>query len=206
LLHFYKKIPDVKLNIRNREKQLFKPVLKVFQNTRTFDELLPVISKYVNQKRQSNANTLHASLYRLINDVIKTQNTYSLDSGMMWNIVKNTLQGKDIPYKPQSYDTVEFGTISQKGIIESLQQVFDAKPGKRHPGIKTLTFDKDKLQRLSKVYDLSKQVSVKLSVEDVEDIGLDRHITEQPSAQNMQDLSQENQNLSIKTSQNIAKI
>jgi hypothetical protein len=31
LLHFKDKIPDIKLNIQNREKQLFKPILRVFQ-------------------------------------------------------------------------------------------------------------------------------------------------------------------------------
>ena len=33
LLHFNEKIPDIKLNIKGREKQLFKPVPRVFQNT-----------------------------------------------------------------------------------------------------------------------------------------------------------------------------
>jgi hypothetical protein len=209
LLHFHGKIPELKLNIQNREKQLFKPVLKAFQSTQTFNELLPVISKYVNQKRQSNANTLHASLYRLINDLIKAQDTYSLESGLIWNIVKETLQGKDIPYKPQSYDTVEFGAISQKGIIETLQQVFAAKSGKRHPGIKTLTFDKDKLQRLGKIYELTTDISVKVGVEDVEhveDIGLDKHLTEQSSDKKTEDIDQENQNLSDKTSQSVENI
>jgi hypothetical protein len=65
LLHFKDKIPDIKLNIHNREKQLFKPVLRVFQKTETtLNELLPVISKYISQRRQSNANTQHAFLYR----------------------------------------------------------------------------------------------------------------------------------------------
>jgi hypothetical protein len=35
-------------------------------------------------------------------------------------------EGKEIPSKPHSYDTVEFGVISQKGIVEMLEQVFGA--------------------------------------------------------------------------------
>ena len=38
LLHFNDKIPDIKLNIHNREKQLFKPVIRLFQNTKTLEE------------------------------------------------------------------------------------------------------------------------------------------------------------------------
>ena len=54
LLHFNEKIPDIKLNIKGREKQLFKPVLRIFQNTHALKELLPVISNYVVQKREAN--------------------------------------------------------------------------------------------------------------------------------------------------------
>ncbi len=75
LLHYKDKIPDVKLNIENREKQLFKPLIRVFQNTETLKELLPIISKYVRQKRESNANSLHAFLYRTIRELISAQKT-----------------------------------------------------------------------------------------------------------------------------------
>ena len=47
LLHFHEKIPDIKLNIKRREKQLFKPIIRIFQNSKALVELLPVISKYV---------------------------------------------------------------------------------------------------------------------------------------------------------------
>ena len=63
LLHFKDRIPDIQLNIQNREKQLFKPVLRLFQDTETLRELLPVVSKYVSQRRESNANTLYTLQY-----------------------------------------------------------------------------------------------------------------------------------------------
>jgi hypothetical protein len=91
LLHFKDKIPDIKLNIQNREKQLFKPVLRVFQNTQTLDELLPVISKYISQRRESNANTQHAFLYRTIRELKQKQNSYELES----NLTKDGWEEKD---------------------------------------------------------------------------------------------------------------
>ena len=78
------KIANVKLNIENREKQLFKPLIRVFQNTETLNELLPIISKYVRQKRENNANSLSAFLYRTIKDLINAQNTTELESGLIW--------------------------------------------------------------------------------------------------------------------------
>jgi hypothetical protein len=184
LLHFKDKILDIKLNIQGREKQLFKPVLRVFQHTQTQNKLLPVISKYISQRRENNANTLNAFLYDHMKGLIKAQNTYELESNLIWNTIKGTLQGKDIPSKPQSYDTVEFGSISQKGITETLVQVFGAKPTKRHSG-RTLIFDQNKLQRLSRIYDLSIDVKVGpplpgvADVADVTHVGLDKHLDEQ---------------------------
>jgi hypothetical protein len=184
LLHFQDKILNIKLNIQGREKQLFKPILRVFQHTQTQDELLPVISKYISQRRENNANTLNAFLYDHVKGLINAQNTYELESNLIWNTIKSTLQGKDIPSKPQSYDTVEFGTISQKGITETLVQVFGAKPTKRHLG-RTLIFDQNKLQRLSRIYNLSIDVKVGTlaadvaEVADVAHVGLDKHIQEQ---------------------------
>ena len=215
LLHFHEKIPNIKLNIQNREKQLFKPVLRVFQGAKTLDELLPVISKYVNQRRESNANTLHAFLYELVTDLIKVQDTYELGSNLIWNTIKETLQGKEILSKPQSYDTVEFGIISQKGVIETLIQVFGAKAVKRHSG-RTLIFDHSKLQRLSRIYELSIDVRVNTSsssdgegvadMAHVADVGLDKHLNGQAIDNKIDGFEQQNQNLHDKTIENVENI
>jgi hypothetical protein len=130
LLHFKDKIADVKLNIENREKQLFKPLIRVFQNTETLNELLPIISKYVRQKRENNANSLLAFLYRTIRDLINAQNTTELESALIWSTITESLQGDAIPNKPQSYRSVEFGYLSQKEIIQILKDIFGAKSQK----------------------------------------------------------------------------
>jgi hypothetical protein len=159
LLHFHEKIPDVKLNIKRREKQLFKPIFRIFQNAKTLDELLPVISNYVTHKREANLSTLHAFLYRVVRDMIKSRKTPQLESGFIWEYIKSNLQGADAPGKALSYDTSEFGTITQKEIIQTLEHVFGAKTKKNH-GIRKLDFDISKLQRLGKVYDLATNVKV----------------------------------------------
>jgi hypothetical protein len=118
LLHFNDKIPDIKLNIKGREKQLFKPVLRVFQNTETLNDLLPVISNYVKQKREANDSTLHAFLYRAIRDMIKAQGTSELASRLIWDYIKTSLHGEEIQGRTLSYESSEFGTISQKEITQ----------------------------------------------------------------------------------------
>jgi len=163
LLHYHDKIPDIKLNLFNREKQLFKPVLRIFQKTETLRVLLPVISKYVSEKRQKNSNTLHAFLYRIIKDLIIQENGYDLSSSLIWKNItlSEILEGEFIPNKPLSYDTVEFGLISQKMITQILQDVFGARKSTRHGKSRGLIFDPNKIERLGKIYELSLDIKVK---------------------------------------------
>ena len=160
LLHFHDKIPDIKLNIENREKQLFKPIVRIFQNSQdVLDELLPVISNYVSQRRESNADSLYSHLYQLIKRMIKDENSTQLDSAKIWDSVINDLNGEVI--KAQTIQTSEFGPISQKQIIQILKDVFKAKPTRRHGNVRSLVFDPIILDKLSRVYDLDVDVKVK---------------------------------------------
>jgi hypothetical protein len=216
LLHFKDKIPNIKLNIKNREKQLFKPVLRVFQNTDTLRELLPVISNYVSQRRETNANTLHAFLYQVIIELIKSQNSFELESKMIWNTLTDVLAGEFNPNKKLSYDTSDFGIISRKEITQILKDVFGAKPSKRHGESSRLIFDKAKLERIGKLYDLSTEVKVvaidnshRKSGEDGYDgvdIGLDKHlIRDRSDEKNTESPANDNKN-NDNNSQNNKKI
>ena len=95
------------------------------------------------------------------------------------------MPGELIPNKKLSYESSEFGTISQKGIIEVLMQVFGARPSQNRREKRKLVFYMDKLERLGRVYDLSVEIKVGQSVTDATDvtgIGLDRHLREQEIA------------------------
>ena len=184
LVHFNDKIPDIRLNIENREKQLFKPIIRIFQNTETLKELLPIISKYVSQNRELNANTLHAFLYKTIKELIHIENSAELESNQIWDRIKANLQGDEIPNRKQSFQSVEFGEISQKGIVQILKDVFGATKSKRHGEGRKLVFDVNKLERLGKIYDLSIDIQVDQKEENGTHgthgtlVGLDRHIHE----------------------------
>ena len=163
---------------------MFKNVLIIFQDTEKLKELLPIVSKYVSQKREGNINTLYAFLYRTITDLIKAQDTTKLESSLIWNYIMEVLPGEEIPHKKLSYESSEFGTISQKGIIEIFMQVFGAQRSLNRREKRKLLFDMDKLERLGKVYNLSMEIKVGPSitdVTDVTDIGLDKHLKDYPA-------------------------
>jgi hypothetical protein len=159
LLHFNEKIPDIKLNIRARERQLFKPIIRVFQNTETLDKLLPVITNYITQKREANDASFNAFLYTTAVNMIAEQKTTTIPSRDFWNRIVLDLEATEIPGKKQSCDSTEFGIISQKEIIQTLEHVFGVKKKKTNT-VRHLIFNVAKLQQLGKVYDVSVKVEV----------------------------------------------
>ena len=187
LCHFHDKLPSIKLNLTGRERQLFMPTIRVFQSTQILDKLRAVIGNYVSKRREANANTLLAFLYHTVMDLVKTRNTTELESSLIWNTITESLPGNDLPNKPLSYDSSEFGIISQKRIVETLIQVFGAKQSNNRRQERRLIFDVGKLQRLGQIYNLSVEVKIGVGtpvtdVTDVTHIGLDRHIYEPSGA------------------------
>ena len=176
LLHYNDPIPDIEIDLQNREKQLFKPLLRVFQNTETFNELLPVISQFVGKKRKATQDTFIAYLYGVLMALIRNHNSYELATSDIINVIKTDLECKDIPAKPLSFESSQFGTLSQKQITNMLDEIFGATKSPHHGNNSKWTFDKDKLARLGKIYQLSPNIKIGVG-EDGENIGLDKHLS-----------------------------
>jgi ribosomal protein S27E len=160
ILHFKDKMPNIKLNIRNREKQLFKPLLRMFRGTRTFEKLKPVINEYIRERRKDKANSFHAFLYRIVRDLIESTKSYELQSSSIWDFIKANLQWKEIPYKQQSIETVEFGVLSQKEVTLTLKNVFGAKPPKHTGSARSLVFSQHVLDRMKDTYEMDVEIEV----------------------------------------------
>jgi hypothetical protein len=166
LVHFNDKIPNIKLNIANREKQLFKPLLRVFQNTDTQKELLEVVSHFVRERRERNTDTLHSTLFRLMEFLVDCHKKHQHETGIIWKTLKDWLPGSEIPHKPLSYESEQFGTISQKMIVEILENDFSARrPAHKGPK-KELIFDKEILAGLKEKYHTDLKVEVSQQQED----------------------------------------
>ena len=105
LSHYRDIYPDIKINLQNREKQLFKPLLRIFQNTDTFNELRPVLSQFVGNKRRANADTLNAFLYHMLTELVVSTNSYEFTSNDIIDYIKDVLRCEDIPNKPLSFES-----------------------------------------------------------------------------------------------------
>ena len=151
LLHYNDIIPDIQLTIKNRDKQLCKPLIRLFQNSKeAVSEIIIALSKLLLEKKQRKENTLEARLYSLILDLV-AYHGLTLKNELIWSTFKEEVEGTDNPNKPQSYDTIEYYTISQRRITDILVDKFGAI--RAHDGnSRILRFDQDKLNKLASNY------------------------------------------------------
>lgn len=188
LASFNVKIPNIGLNIDKREKQLFKPLLRLFQGSNTQKaELLSVVSELVKRRREFTSGSIHAVLYRVIRNLLDVQppaDKYTLESSTIWATLKGWLPGEEIPRKPLSYETVEFGEISHKKISEILLSDFSAKRPEHTGNTRELIFDSETLAKLKKKYDLELSIEVKSESDSVSFWHPTQGFSEQNRAQN----------------------
>jgi len=179
LLHHDDKFPDIKLELTGREKQLFKPILRLFQKTKTQKELEPIISDYINDRRAGNVDSLHAYLYKVITELIQIYG-YQLTNKQIWTKITEELEGEFMYNGNTSFMSAEFGKLSQKQITSRCREIFGGKPS-RDMKNRGHIFDEKKLKQLESFYNLSLEVKVKDMTDMTDmtlsgDVGLDKHL------------------------------
>ena len=168
LQHYYDEIPDLKLNIKNREKQLFKPTIRIFQKSaKSLGEIIPAINKYLTEYRVRRANTFNAALYKTVKKLLEKEKSGELRSSLICITFKNDLHGKNIPGRSMSFECEDFKKpISQGTIIKTLKDIFGAESTKNPQDERCLKFDLKKLNKFSEMYEAPTEIKV-ISVGDI---------------------------------------
>ena len=180
LIHRNDKIPNVTVNLKNREKQLFKPVLRLFYGTKALDEIRAAFSKYANERRQAKLSGLHAFLIHLIKDMlvekgyndltVAQSDIFELPTSEIWLKVKTLTDATVLPGHPLTCDTTRFGVISQKQVTGILEDIFKAEV-RTSNSTRTVRFTKADLNRVMNAYDIEDvEISVKRYDKDNNDI------------------------------------
>jgi hypothetical protein len=143
---------------------------------------LPVVSRFISERREKNANSWHAYLYRTIKDLIARHQKTELEFSLIWDAVTCGLSGDFKNESHQTFESEEFGTITRKAVSETLMQIFGAKQSSNRRESRKLIFDKTKLNQQSKYYDVDIQVRVVTDVTCVTDIGIGQYLNGCPNA------------------------
>lgn len=155
-LHHDDKFADIPLNITGREKQLFKPILRIFHKTETQTELEKVISNYINEMRAANVDSQHAFVFRMVKELIAKTSSCELTSQEIWVQVYMNLTGEFLYKGNTTFESVEFGQLTQRKITKICKEV------------------------LEKLFNLSLEVKVMTDMTDMTQsgsVGLDKHLS-----------------------------
>jgi hypothetical protein len=159
LLHHNDPIPDVKLNIKNRYKQLTKPLIRLFQNSESLDGIIKSLSKYLIEKNEEKINSLDSGLLFLIIDLVAKHSTI-LYNDQIWEEIKKRFRGTEIADKPYSYYCQEYGTISKSKIRSICESKFDAKEHKDEKRGRGLIFNQGTLNKLTANYSIIEGIKI----------------------------------------------
>jgi hypothetical protein len=181
LIHYDDVIPDVNLNIKHRSEELTKPLLRLFNSLGNaplaVEEIRVALSKFIEERNELKKNSIESKLYDVINNLVRRRQEchetdkgeyqnlepYSFYNEQIWDEAKNVMNGKDIPFKPESFYTVEYGTISHKAITGIYKSKFKAEPFKIGSGIETkrgLKFSKEVVDRIAVYYNVPDEIKI----------------------------------------------
>jgi hypothetical protein len=173
MIHYNDVIPDLCLNIKHRSAELTKPLLRFFSSRNdaplALEEIRRALSKIISERNELKRNSIESKLRDVINNLILRQNntdtsdTYTIYNEEIWAEAKTVMNGQDCQFKPESFYTIEFGTVSHKYITSIYKSKFKAEPFKTGSGIDTkrgLRFSKEVLDRLAIHYDVPDELII----------------------------------------------
>ena len=159
LLHYEEKIPDIKLNIKNRYKQLTKPVIRLFQNTESVNEITSSLSKYLIEKNQEKLDSMDSAILTFIINLV-SKHGETLYNDQIWNELKIKYPNGEVKDKPYSWYLEGYGIISKSAITKSCENKFGAKLHRDPVNGRGLIFSQKTLNKLVVNYSIIEGIRI----------------------------------------------
>ena len=167
LIHFADPIADIEIGLDGRDKELCKPVIQLFYNTNAQKEIETSLQNFVEAKKQRKDSTMEAALYPIIANLVSKHGN-EISNGLIWESLKENVEGAADQRKPSEYHTSDFGTIYRNTITSIICDKFGAKRKHKERG-NILIFNPEKLARAGKVYSTKTSIQTRLMQDTPED-------------------------------------
>jgi hypothetical protein len=164
LVHFSDPIQDINIGLDGRDKELCKPTIQLFYNTKSQLEIEAALQNLLLQKNQRKENTIEAALYPIIANAISKYGN-EVSASQLWNLIKDSIDGTWDDRKPTEYHTSDYGTIYRNTITNIICDKFGAKRKHKEKG-NFLIFDPEKVARAGKVYNTNVSIQTKILLQD----------------------------------------
>ncbi len=180
LIHYKDVVPDLDLNVKHRNAELTKPLLRLFSSCNdapiAVEEIRHALSKFIAERNELRRNSVESKLLDVVRNLVERRRCdsdsadelnelgpYAFYNQDIWTEVKDVISGLENPLKSESVYTIDHGSISHKYITSVYKSKFAAKPFKNGSGSQTkrgLIFSKSVLDRLAIHYDVPDEIEI----------------------------------------------
>jgi hypothetical protein len=127
-------------------------------------------------KRRDNSETLVAHIYEVVGSLTRREDKLELLFSDIWDELVHHTDATAIEYKPRSMDFGDLGIHSDTAIAKVLVEVFGATKSRANGGrgSRSYYFNKQKLDKLGQLYDMSVNIQAGVGVNNIEqyDVGI----------------------------------
>lgn len=167
LVHFEDTIPDLDVGVRRRAKELCKPYIRLFYGSESQQEVEQTFQRFLEARNTKKSISLEPILLPVILELIEDKGT-KVPSSEVWDYILEHSMAKPSPNpdRPGGYYLADY-TIYRNTITKLLEDMFGAHSKHAEGGNETV-FDKDKLKKLKKFYDVQILIKTRLIKEEEE--------------------------------------
>jgi hypothetical protein len=153
LVHFNDEIIDIEVGIEGRDKELCKPLLQIFYNSKSQHKIEKIFEILLDEKNDRKANSLERDVLEVIVSLFKIYYDGIVPFIEIWFQFKDKTNGSINEFKQHEMETEVYGTVYKTTLARMLRDKFGAKdPRTRNSNTRALEFDIEKIKNYLENY------------------------------------------------------
>lgn len=175
LTHYKDKLPEIEVNLINRDLELTHPILQLFYGTESFEEIKTALQFFITKRRDKRSRSIQAAIYPVVNSFLSSSdNNNAIPFGLIWNeITSGGIKGRLNPYNNIEYQTNEYGPLYMNTLSKFIADNFGADIIHKRDG-SILLFNREKFDSYNEIYNHQDEESeIKIDVKLAECDGCD---------------------------------
>jgi len=151
-------LPEPKLSMRGRLKELWKPILQITDGLTVYETLADFVEKQKNERLSSRQNTLEGHLVKAVTELhneAEISPVPHIPFQTIWLRLAEDLEGKIDDQKPHVMDTSEFFRVTKNKVGYRLREILSGKSKtvrEKDVTVKAYEFNHEKLRRVARKY------------------------------------------------------
>ena len=164
LIHFKDPFVEVDIGLDGRDEELCKPLLQLFYaleaSEETQKEIEQTLQHFLNIKNKRKKNSREALIYPIVANAISKYGL-SIDSGLMWQEVTDSLEGQRDDNNTNMFHSADYGDFYRSTVIGMITDKFGGEIDHKEKG-NSIVINQEIFMRMGKQYDNTKGIQTRL--------------------------------------------